>query len=336
MTEELQNDYLEGEGLLNTGLSDVLHTASMRAPFSEVNALSITQAPIPETWVKTRRSGSTDLSYVSGDTVTRILNKAFRNRWSFEVKESRAVTATARNGNTQGIIQVLGRMTVPGWGVREQWGSQPLVGGADVQEHAYKAAATDAMKKCASMFGIALDLYGMAGAEHLMITPQDFLQDDEKVFENLREKIRLAHEQRQNQPSPEPEPEELQEMADQEEVETALSEVPDTPPAPADPSIEVMSDVAMVQGVEAPVEAATPAAEAAPARSLVWQSEDIQAMKAIMDKMGMQRNAELNPYVQQFMRSDEATIQHHITPVNVKDFVVFMENIIRSQATPEA
>ena len=38
-------------------------------------------------------------------------------------------------------------------------GSQPIVGGQETQENAFKSANSDALKKAATMFGIALELY---------------------------------------------------------------------------------------------------------------------------------------------------------------------------------
>lgn len=69
------------------------------------------------------------------------------------------------------IAHVLGMLIVPGVGAVMQWGSKILQGGSTEQEHAYKSAATDAFKKCASMLGVALELYeketaGSAEAVH--------------------------------------------------------------------------------------------------------------------------------------------------------------------------
>jgi len=57
------------------------------------------------------------------------------------------------------IAHVLGMLIVPGVGAVSQWGSKVLLGGADEQESAFKAAATDAFKKCATLLGIGLELY---------------------------------------------------------------------------------------------------------------------------------------------------------------------------------
>lgn len=57
------------------------------------------------------------------------------------------------------IVYVLGMLVVPGVGAVMQWGSKILQGGSTEQEHAFKSATTDAFKKCASLLGVALELY---------------------------------------------------------------------------------------------------------------------------------------------------------------------------------
>lgn len=44
------------------------------------------------------------------------------------------------------VAKVLGRLTVPGLAIKEQYGSKVLVGGATEQESAFKSASTDALK----------------------------------------------------------------------------------------------------------------------------------------------------------------------------------------------
>ena len=57
------------------------------------------------------------------------------------------------------VTHVLGRLIIPGMGTREQWGSHAMIGGYSEQESAFKSASTDALKKCATMFGFAIELY---------------------------------------------------------------------------------------------------------------------------------------------------------------------------------
>ncbi len=178
-------------------------------PFSEIHALQIIQTPTPFEWIKTRETGygqnKKQLSYVSGDTVIRILNKACNYRWSFEILQTIVVPSVDKlvvdkKNNTKEfipqnpVVQCHGRMTIPGWGVREQWGAQIIVGGNETQEHAFKSASTDAMKKCASMFGIALDLYGTDGMFDLTTGPADYAYEDDTIIGKYKDKMRQAKE----------------------------------------------------------------------------------------------------------------------------------------------
>lgn len=312
---------------------DAIQASTVKTPFSELTALGVTQNPVPQEWIKQRQSGRDSLSYVSGDTVIRILNKAFRNRWSFIIKETRVVQSQdyekkGYNGapNTmepQGsVIQVLGQLTVPGWGIREQWGAQILTGGSSVQEHAFKSAATDSMKKCASMFGVALDLYGMTGAEQLMITPDDFLIDDDKYFSNLKESIRRRS-QESTIPSAEPTHEDIQPMTDPTQQAPVQQQTQQAPVQQEQP-METMTEVEMLTPVQqAPIQqAAEP--------KVAWDVEDIVTLKSIKEQLGITTNEGLNPYVQQFMKNPDANIQHHIKPNNIKDFIVFMQTNMKN------
>lgn len=304
---------------------NALTASSMKPEFSEINALTVTQQPTPATWRKQVKKGKDYLDYVSGDLVIRLLNKAFRSRWSFEVKETRVVKSQdydKKDWNTKAVttipqgsvVQVLGRLTVPGWGVREQWGAQVLVGGSDVQEHAFKSATTDAMKKCASMFGIALDLYGMQGAAELMIQAEDFLRNDEESFDKLKENILKAQTTKNNR-STEVEPEELSQLAElenaaTEEATTPPTEVAETPTAP-------VQEPAPVPEVKTPAEP--------PVNPVQWDKEDIIEMKTLMGQLGFTSNADLNGYMQGFMKSDTAEVGKHLTPSNIRDFITYIK-----------
>ncbi|MDK2600644.1 Rad52/Rad22 family DNA repair protein [Bacillus stercoris] len=136
---------------------------------------------LEKSWIKERTQGKTTLSYIGGHTVIRLLNKAFNHQWSFEIVKEEIVESLPKavydgwgkqrkprldkDGNQvyepqPPVAKVLGRLTVPGLAIKEQYGSKVLVGGATEQESAFKSASTDALKKCASLLGIGLELYG--------------------------------------------------------------------------------------------------------------------------------------------------------------------------------
>ena len=93
------------------------------------------------------------LDYVETPSVIRRLNKAFDHNWSFNVERYEIV---------DGHIIVLGRLTAEGI-VKTQFGSkkvakdksgEPISIGDDM-----KAAASDSLKKTATLLGVALHLY---------------------------------------------------------------------------------------------------------------------------------------------------------------------------------
>jgi hypothetical protein len=132
-------------------------------------AITVLEAKLNPSLIKERKQGNTTLSYIGGHTVIRLLNKAFKYQWSFEIVSEEIVPSQPKVNKYKPndppeaqppVAKVLGRLTVPGYGVKEQYGSKVLIGGATEQEAAFKSASTDALKKCATLFGIGLELYG--------------------------------------------------------------------------------------------------------------------------------------------------------------------------------
>jgi recombination DNA repair RAD52 pathway protein len=143
-------------------------------------------APIPDALIKQREGGGKKmLSYLSGSTITDMLNNAFGYMWSWEVKKewieqsepsiNRWVNGKKENdpnkwiSEAQGpVAHVLGTITVylkngnsplPITISKDGFGSKSVLGKQNDQESVFKAAGTDALKKAASLFGIGLELY---------------------------------------------------------------------------------------------------------------------------------------------------------------------------------
>jgi len=57
------------------------------------------------------------------------------------------------------VYHVRGSLFIAGIGQRTQYGCKVAIGGKDNQNSAYKAAASDCFKKCASLFGIGEEIY---------------------------------------------------------------------------------------------------------------------------------------------------------------------------------
>src|SRR5438552_7710042 len=118
----------------------------------------------PKREIKMRAGrGGLQFAYVEHGYVTERLNVVFGFNWDFEIRDKQIL-------DDEVIVEA--RLTV------RTPGGQTIVktqfGGADIKRHAsgprsgrplsiaddYKAAASDALKKCTSLLGIGLDLYG--------------------------------------------------------------------------------------------------------------------------------------------------------------------------------
>lgn len=140
---------------------------TMRPSWISKNQLLQILQRTPAQHIKQRPGkGGGTWDYVTGTYVTKVLNYVFGWKWDFDIVSQEVV------GLKEGYGQVitLAKLTVYGTKegqrlVKTQYGradvkykktsKEPLDLGND-----YKASATDALKKCASMIGIASDVYG--------------------------------------------------------------------------------------------------------------------------------------------------------------------------------
>ena len=155
-------------------------------------------APIDPSLLKTRVMGKEELTYISQNTCIDLLNKAFNYMWSFVIdeqwmepgaplikKENPKWPFNDKNTDMsqvqidaegkkyivleQGpVVWTRGRLRVPFkqedgslvWIEKSACGAQAVIGNQAVQStNAYKGSMSDCLKKCASLFGIALQLY---------------------------------------------------------------------------------------------------------------------------------------------------------------------------------
>jgi hypothetical protein len=131
-------------------------------------AMSVVNTPLEKSWIKQRTgAGGMKLDYVEGGRVKKILIEAFENKYSWEILKAEIIQSNPRSyrgGEPQQqppYVFVWGRLTVPGLGSRDGFGSKVIQfsENAEQQSQAFKSAATDAFKVAASYFGVALELY---------------------------------------------------------------------------------------------------------------------------------------------------------------------------------
>src|SRR5688572_4337882 len=115
----------------------------------------ILEKPFTREQIKRRQGTNGDvLDYIEGCTVIHRLNECFEAEWIFEIQEHRVYDDE---------VVVLGKLTLQGIS-KSQFGKSRITRskkdnsiislGDDL-----KAAATDCLKKCATLFGVGLHLY---------------------------------------------------------------------------------------------------------------------------------------------------------------------------------
>lgn len=130
---------------------------------SDKQILQMVQRTPPEHIFKRPGKGGKDFDYVTGVYVTKALNFIFGWNWDFEVLS---------HGIQGEQIWVHGKLTVHGGKpgetiIKTQFGRADIkfIKGSKTMVdfgNDLKAATTDALKKCASLLGIASDVYGKA------------------------------------------------------------------------------------------------------------------------------------------------------------------------------
>lgn len=127
---------------------------------SEKQILKILQkTPADHVFTRPAKGGGT-WDYVTGAYVEKVLNYVFGWLWDFEIVSQEVVAKqvitlgrlTVKDGKGNSIVKMQnGRADIK----YRKGSEEPLDLGND-----YKASATDCLKKCASKFGIASDIYG--------------------------------------------------------------------------------------------------------------------------------------------------------------------------------
>jgi integrase len=122
---------------------------------------ALLEEPFPKELVRTRKgSFGNELSYVEAAHYVRRLNDAFEGQWGFKIL----------GHENQGTEVVVHGMLEAGGQIKHAFGNSSITTNSSTREVVsfgddLKAAATDALKKACSLFGIGLDLYGSSPSQ---------------------------------------------------------------------------------------------------------------------------------------------------------------------------
>lgn len=144
---------------MSMALTNGNHNGAMQT-LPAATLLAALGKPFPDAAIKQRPGGQgKGFTYVAGYTIIHRLNDATGGMWDWDIKsfEFRPLPPTSR-GKDQWLVVVTGTLGIPGLGSRSGVGVQVVVDGAG--EDLVKGASTDALKKAATLFGVALELYG--------------------------------------------------------------------------------------------------------------------------------------------------------------------------------
>lgn len=161
----------------------------------------ITKGVDPQ-YISHRDKGKKTYQYVEASYIMELLNQLFGYTWSWELIGDPIIRTTGgkdKSGLDKSFVTVKGRLSVPVlnpsgdpkyiWITKESYGSHLFAGtDPEVQGYSYKSAATDALKKCASMLGIAKNVYM---SEELFA----YLQEEESADEWTDQTIAMYKDQ---------------------------------------------------------------------------------------------------------------------------------------------
>ena len=159
--------------------------------------LNILLKPTPKKYVKSRQGkGGQTWDYVTGGHVTKILNLAFGWNWDFEVVKYEYDIQI-------GQAFVHGRLTVR---IKETVIRKEQFGRVDIKflkgtknpvdlGNDLKAASTDCLKKCASLVGVANDIYNKEDFAPVMVvddkTEDELLSELKLLFDGVSESLKV-------------------------------------------------------------------------------------------------------------------------------------------------
>jgi hypothetical protein len=162
--------------------------------YNKIN-LELLEKPFLESEVKQRNTDyGKILDYLEAPSVIKRLNQAFTGEWSFQITDHKILDQE---------VVVLGSLRC-GYITKQQFGTSKIHRNGKPEEHSLgddlKAAASDALKKCATMFGVGLYLYNNGNGGKL----QNLNQPEEETKSETKQTLEKKEDDLpRNQPKPE-------------------------------------------------------------------------------------------------------------------------------------
>lgn len=150
--------------------------------------LSVILRRTPKKYIKQRPAkGGGQWDYVTGGYIKKCLNIMFGWDWDFEIIDEKIMIESRE-------VVVKGRLTCRSNGrtiTKMQYGNKDIIckRGTEIPlsiGNDMKAAATDALKKCAAEIGIAADIYNKEDFKEVRVSSQEYTLDNlKKIFSSI-------------------------------------------------------------------------------------------------------------------------------------------------------
>lgn len=151
----------------------VLHirkgSVEMKLSIEQIKVINDRLRAFDPGWVKSKDQfgGKPAQNYLDNQTVTQILNYATYGitTWDFSLEDQWREEVHKKDKQSNQwifdgyVYHVKGTLTIEGLGSRSQFGKKIATGGATGQDMSYQSAASNALSKCASLFGVGEALY---------------------------------------------------------------------------------------------------------------------------------------------------------------------------------
>jgi hypothetical protein len=304
-------------------------------------------------WLESKQGkrGQGTVNYIGWNTVRQIIDAAVDGLtyWDFGIIDQwRQEINDGKTGNMVGwVYQVKAYIYIPGLGRREQFGKKIAIGGVNNQDSAFQAAASNALSKCASLFGVGEKIYAKIKIEtednnsygNSNYTDQQQAPYNQQQWGQPQENW---NQQQPNDPNWNSVFHQVDQQMSQGNVQTPFDPTPQAVPnqfqAMPQPTAQPQNMPNSQYG--APVNAgggmnasaATQQATTNPQNNVLnpWQEKGVQnellRYRKQKERLKVNNDDQMIPYLRDYFKSENASL-NNLTPDNLKSFNDYLDKV---------
>lgn len=310
-------------------------------------------------WLESKPNGHG--KYLGVNTIRQILDSA-AGYWDFTIleqwrEEVYKFDKSSRTYNFDGYVyHVKGELYIPLLGRRSQFGSKPAVGGKDNQDSAYKAAASNCLNKCASLFGVGESVYSKIKVDieeeqqyqQMQQDPNYYMQPAQQqnnVYQmpqqnnvyQMQQQNQMQYQQQQQMQQP------IQQTVQQVNQEMAMgntgTDLPfEQPPVNNQPisyqAEPIQANAQPIQNNAEPVQVSMKPVNVSSEpiqTNNPWNTPEVlrqmQIFESHKQRLGLLKNNDIVPHIRNYFKDEKADM-NAITPENLEGFNNYLQTIV--------